>query len=248
VFRFAAPIASLALLAALIAPASLLAADQPTTTATDAVVPDPGTAKAAPAAVTETPASSEKLSNSSPSSTAAASRRDNFVSIQDGNSKSSFRFAPSSLSVSAGTTVKWTNDGTQPHNVTGDGLKSKTLSHGDSYQFTFDDPGTYNYICTIHPYMKGSVKVSSSSSGGGSSGGGSSGGTAGTGASSAGSSTGSVPAGSTGTSSSVPTTGSSSSGSSSLPSTGLDAFLLAEIGVALLLGGLVLRASRRPSR
>ena len=188
------------------------------------------------------PASSASTGLADTRSTAAASRAGS-VSIQDGSSQSAFRFAPSSLTVGSGTKVTWTNDGQQPHNVTGDGLKSSTLSHGDTYSFTFNAPGTYNYKCTIHPFMTASVKVTGRSSGGSSSGNSSSGtGSSSSGTASSGTAS-SAPSSTTGTGSESAAVGSpgAAGSSSSLPSTGFDAVLMAELGVALLLAGFVLR-------
>ncbi len=71
-------------------------------------------------------------------------------------------FSPSSLSVSTGTTVIWTNTDVVDHNVTSDtGLfSSGTLSPGATFSFTFSATGTYRYSCTLHPGMVGSVVVS----------------------------------------------------------------------------------------
>jgi plastocyanin len=188
-----------------------------------------------PATPTASPAS---LIDGGSSATASGSSS---VAIQDGSSQSAYRFAPSALTVAAGTKVVWTNDGQQPHNVTGDGLGSSTLNHGNTYQFTFNTPGTYNYKCTIHPYMKGSVKVTDTSSGGGSSG------NSGSGGGSSGSGTGSAsttPSATTATGSAPASSTASGGSSGSLPSTGLDALLMAEVGLALLLAGFVLRSRR----
>ena len=89
------------------------------------------------------------------------------MAILDGNSQSAFRFSPSSLTVNTGDTVTWTNNGAEPHDVTGDGLASGTLNSGQGYSHTFATAGTYSYICSIHPFMKGSVTVLGASSGGG---------------------------------------------------------------------------------
>ena len=96
------------------------------------------------------------------------------VSILDGNSQSAFRFSPSSITVGAGDTVTWTNNGSAPegHDVSGSGLGSGTLHNGQSYSHTFTSPGTFSYICSIHPFMKGTVTVQATSSGGGHGGGG----------------------------------------------------------------------------
>lgn len=74
----------------------------------------------------------------------------------------SFVFTPSAISVKVGTTVTWTNQDDVPHTVTidnGDGPKSKNLSKGDTYSYTFSKAGTYSYHCEIHPSMHGTVEV-----------------------------------------------------------------------------------------
>jgi amicyanin len=74
-----------------------------------------------------------------------------------------FAFGPGSVTVKAGTTVTWTNNDQDPHTVTSQGkdgpLKSATLNKGDTYQYTFTTAGTYEYLCTIHPFMTGTVVV-----------------------------------------------------------------------------------------
>jgi len=72
-----------------------------------------------------------------------------------------FSFNPSSLTVSKGTKVTWTFDDSAKHNVTDskNTFKSSDLSGGGKYSFTFTNAGTYSYICSIHPYMKGTITV-----------------------------------------------------------------------------------------
>jgi plastocyanin len=72
-----------------------------------------------------------------------------------------FMFAPASMTVKAGATVTWTNMDQEPHTVMSpDGLfRSGALDTGDSFSFKFDKPGTYRYVCTIHPRMIGTVVV-----------------------------------------------------------------------------------------
>ena len=73
-----------------------------------------------------------------------------------------FAFGPAALTVKAGTTVTWTNQDTDPHTVTSQGpgpLSSPALSNGARYSYTFTTPGTYRYLCTIHPFMTGTVTV-----------------------------------------------------------------------------------------
>lgn len=83
--------------------------------------------------------------------TAAATQE---ISITD------FRFSPATLTVQKGTRVTWTNNDQASHTVTGTGgLESNTLNTGDGYSFTFDAAGTYNYHCSIHPTMTGTITV-----------------------------------------------------------------------------------------
>jgi plastocyanin len=78
-------------------------------------------------------------------------------------------FSPSSVTVAVGDTVTWRNDGQAPHNATADDgtFKTPDLNHGQSASETFTQAGTFSYICTIHPNMKGTVRVLSSGGGGG---------------------------------------------------------------------------------
>jgi plastocyanin len=72
-----------------------------------------------------------------------------------------FKFAPATLTVTAGTTVTWKNDDDSPHRI-GDQngtFKSAALDTDDTFSHTFAAPGEYSYICTIHPYMVGKIIV-----------------------------------------------------------------------------------------
>lgn len=72
-----------------------------------------------------------------------------------------FSFIPKDLIIAGGTKVTWVNRDDIPHNVrsTEDKFKSKALDTGDTYSFTFDTPGTYEYFCSIHPKMTGKIIV-----------------------------------------------------------------------------------------
>jgi plastocyanin len=70
-----------------------------------------------------------------------------------------FAFAPQAITVPRGTTVTWTNDDPFGHSIVGDGFSSESLDGGATFQFTFDTPGTYSYVCGIHPQMTGTVIV-----------------------------------------------------------------------------------------
>ena len=72
----------------------------------------------------------------------------------------------SQLTVKAGATVKVVNDDQAPHTVTdsdANGFNSGTIQGGDSGSFTAPTtPGSYSFICSIHPYMKGTLVVTAS--------------------------------------------------------------------------------------
>jgi plastocyanin len=87
---------------------------------------------------------------------AASAQDDMTVSIQD------FFFSPDQMTVAPGTTVTWTNEAQTPHTTTADDgtWDSGTLEQGDDFSFTFDDPGTYTYHCSIHPDMTATITVS----------------------------------------------------------------------------------------
>jgi plastocyanin len=72
-----------------------------------------------------------------------------------------FMFGPSTLTIPAGTRVTWKNSDAEPHTVVSvDGkFRSGALDQGDSFSFKFDAPGTYRYVCSIHPQMVGTVVV-----------------------------------------------------------------------------------------
>jgi plastocyanin len=71
-----------------------------------------------------------------------------------------FGFDPQSLDVHRGDAVTWSNAGQTTHNVKGTGFFSGALEPGGTYRHTFAKPGTYRYLCTLHPtLMRGVVVV-----------------------------------------------------------------------------------------
>jgi plastocyanin len=77
-----------------------------------------------------------------------------------------FAFQPAELEVEVGTTVEWVNEDPAPHTVTSGTPGSPTgvfdsgaLNQGDSFSFTFQQPGTYEYFCRLHPSMRGRILV-----------------------------------------------------------------------------------------
>ena len=70
-------------------------------------------------------------------------------------------FIPTTLTVRAGATVKFINKDYTDHTVTSDNnsFDSGTLANGKSYSKDFPTTGVFNYHCTLHPEMKGTVIV-----------------------------------------------------------------------------------------
>lgn len=68
-------------------------------------------------------------------------------------------FVPATITINPGDTVTWTNDDSVPHTATGSGFDTGMLSKGQSGSHTFSSAGTFDYICTTHPAMKGQVVV-----------------------------------------------------------------------------------------
>jgi plastocyanin len=72
-----------------------------------------------------------------------------------------FKFTPATLTVPVSTTVTWTNHDEEPHTVaaSGDSFHSPGLGTNASFSHTFPTAGTFDYICSIHPFMHGTVVV-----------------------------------------------------------------------------------------
>jgi amicyanin len=72
-----------------------------------------------------------------------------------------FTFNPQKMTVKAGTSVTWTNKDDIPHAIAAVSkqFKSKALDTGDAYSFAFTTPGTYEYFCSLHPHMTGTIVV-----------------------------------------------------------------------------------------
>lgn len=70
-------------------------------------------------------------------------------------------YLPASITIKVGEPVTWTNSDSMTHTVTGDNgeFDSGNLDPGKTFSFTFQTAGTFTYICTIHPNMKGTVIV-----------------------------------------------------------------------------------------
>jgi plastocyanin len=79
-----------------------------------------------------------------------------------------FAFAPATMTITAGQTLRFVNRDGEAHTVTAkDGsFDSGGLDTGDSWTHRFDRAGTYAYFCSLHPYMKGAIVVIARKDGG----------------------------------------------------------------------------------
>ena len=73
----------------------------------------------------------------------------------------SFAYAPARIEIAAGTTVEWRNDDQMAHTVTASdsSFASPLLQPGDVWRHTFATPGSFDFYCSPHPFMKGAVVV-----------------------------------------------------------------------------------------
>ena len=78
---------------------------------------------------------------------------DNTINIKN------FSFNPNTITIKKGTTVTWINQDSTIHTVKSDTFNSPDLNQGDKFQFTFNNAGTFNYSCGIHPSMTGKIVV-----------------------------------------------------------------------------------------
>jgi len=106
----------------------------------------------APSNNSQTNQSSSSSSSSSNQSTAAT------INIRD------MMFTPSQITVAKGDTVTWTNNDTTTHTVVDDlsnvgGPSSGNIAPGQTYSFTFEKTGSFQYHCSIHPSMRGTIVV-----------------------------------------------------------------------------------------
>jgi plastocyanin len=99
-------------------------------------------------------ACSSGAASESEAAPAAADNSDGLtVTIQD------LAYTPQTLTVQAGATVTWVwRDGAIAHDVKGDDFRSKVQTEG-TFRHRFTQPGTYNYLCTLHPNMTGTIEV-----------------------------------------------------------------------------------------
>lgn len=72
-----------------------------------------------------------------------------------------FTFNPPTVTIRKGTAVRWLNADDIPHKVVSSDRpwKSPVLDSDEGFSFTFAEPGTYPYFCSLHPHMTGTVVV-----------------------------------------------------------------------------------------
>ena len=102
-------------------------------------------------------ASAAAAAPAAPGDTSAAARTGPTVKA----SMKSIAFQPSRIEIPMGTTVAWTNDDAVQHTVTAidRSFDSGNMAPGAAWPHTFTKPGTYQFFCVVHPFMKGTVIV-----------------------------------------------------------------------------------------
>lgn len=86
------------------------------------------------------------------------------VKVQIVEKNEMYSFQPSTLTIKKGTQVIWTNVSDAPHTVTSDTGAFNTpssLAEHKTFMMTFTTAGTFSYHCSIHPYMKATIIVTS---------------------------------------------------------------------------------------
>ncbi len=100
--------------------------------------------------------SSEATPATSPGSAATPRGGARAVTIKD------YKYAPPSLTVPVGTTVKFSNQDSTPHTATSKesgGFESGPIDTGESATVKLEKTGTFDYYCVFHPFMKGTITV-----------------------------------------------------------------------------------------
>jgi len=70
-----------------------------------------------------------------------------------------FSFTPATLTIKKGSVVTWINNDSVPHTINSTIFDSDKLSKNQSFSYTFNNAGTFDYYCGLHPSMKGAIIV-----------------------------------------------------------------------------------------
>lgn len=103
--------------------------------------------------------------SSAPAVTATSTIPANATTIKISGAPGAYMFAPSTVTVTVGSTVVWMNDSGVAHTSTSDSAdavswdSSVISAGGGSFSFVFSKAGTYTYHCSYHPYMHGTIVV-----------------------------------------------------------------------------------------
>jgi plastocyanin len=136
-----------------------------------------------------------------------------------------FHFTPSATTIHAGDTITWTNNGPSSHTATASNgaFNTGVLHKGQSSSHTFTQAGTYAYVCSIHPFMHGTIVVLAATKA-------------------------AAPSSTTANQTTTPTstTAPAASSAGTLPMTGMDVLTASFVGLALVGLGLGLRRALTP--
>ncbi len=104
----------------------------------------------------------QSTTGTTPTATPTTSAKEVQVKMVEQNDQ--YAFQPATLTIAKGTKVTWTNTSDAPHTVTSDSnafTASSSLQQNQTFSMTFNTAGTYAYHCSIHPYMKATITVTS---------------------------------------------------------------------------------------
>ena len=199
----------------------------------------PAAAPEPPAAPSDQPAAAPEQTAVAPAPEPARKRKDRpaaWAAASGSVTIADFQFTPAQITIDQGDAVTWTNDGPSAHSATApDGsFDTGILPSGQSGSHTFNEAGTFSYICTPHPNMHGTIVVRASQTGGDTpdSSTGESGGTGGSADTGAGSGA----------------EAASGNGGASLPNTGTDTGAMLVLGALMLLLGVAVHRRARAAQ
>ncbi|XGV94325.1 MAG: cupredoxin family copper-binding protein (plasmid) [Leptolyngbya sp. BL-A-14] len=120
--------------------------------------------RSTPQATTTPPMTMDHSPTTQPHATASSSQAQPQASAQPAKVTikiRNFKFEPASVTIAVGETVQFINLDEEPHTATStDGVfNSKGLDTNQTWNYTATKPGTFPYLCSIHPFMKGTLTV-----------------------------------------------------------------------------------------